>query len=180
MIPFRYLKSRSKTADILKFNKSYSLYLHELILIIFWGAVFVFCFLDETKLGLINFYRKHLPAGLLLLPIETKIALLIPILMFAFCLVMITCGTSWEISKAGQSITRYRTLLFGIKLIKNRWLFSDIAGIRITKAAGRKSAFLLILINKDGKSIFVDRSKSERKLKKLAGEILNVSGHQVI
>lgn len=172
---FRLLRIHTKSADYLRLRKSFGLYLYELLLIAFWAVIFTCSFLDEAKLGLVNFYRKHLPVGLVLLPLSTKIILLIPLLMAVTALVMLGAGTHWRFQKSDHTVVRRRYFFFGIHLFKKKWSFKEIVGLRLSQK-NYKSPFALYLVDSSGKQVFLDRSSNDRKLKRIAQEIAVLTG----
>lgn len=175
MIPLRQLQIKEKSAARVVLIKSFGLFLHEALLFFFWIILALMCFMDESQLGMLEFYRKHLPAGLILLPTKTKLLLLLPALMSLASLIMLGGKTAWEFDKAGQKVVRRSYFLFVFKSRKKEWSFSEVAGIRLAKE-NRKSPFVLELVNESGKTYFIDHSRGEKKLEELAREIAILTG----
>ncbi len=170
MIPIPYLKIKKQHSDSLLLVKSFWLLAHELILCGFWFCLIIICFSDEAKLGLVNFYRKHLPAGLILLPLSTKVALLIPFLMLIACIWFLSSGTKWSFNRNDGSVIRSRYIFFGLLSLKKKWAFDEINEIRIHQL-GKSRPYKLYLLSRSGKSILMDNSGNRRGLQKIAQQI---------
>ncbi len=175
MIPLRRLQIKEKSAARIVLIKSFGLFLHETLLFVFWIILGLICFVDESQLGMLEFYRKHLPAGVILLPTKTKLLLLLPALMSLASFLMVGAKTSWEFDKLGQKVVRRSYFLFIFKGRKREWSFSEVAGIRLAKE-NRKSPFVLELVNESGKTYFIDNARGEKKLEELAREIAILTG----
>jgi len=175
MIPLRQLQIKEKSTARIVLIKSFGLFLHEVLLFFFWLVLTMVTFMDESQLGMLEFYRKHLHAGLLLLPTKTKLLLVLPAMMAVSTLLMLGAKTSWEFDKSGQKVVRRSYFLFLFKGLKKEWAFTDIAGIRLVKE-NRRSPYVLELVSSSGKGHFIDHSRGEKKLEELAREIAILTG----
>jgi hypothetical protein len=175
MIPLRRLQIKEKNTSRIVLIKSFGLFFHEALLFLFWTALLIFALVDESKLGMLEFYRKHLPAGLLLLPTKTKLLILVPALMGLFSFVMLSSRMVWEFDKLKQKIVKKSYCLFLLKILQKEWGLGELTGLRLAKE-NRKSPFVLELGNESGKLFFIDESRSEKKLDELGREIAILTG----
>ena len=179
MITYSLVRTTTNSPEELELGKGKGLLIHQIILTLFWFIVLFLSFQDEAKLGLLNFYSKHVPAGLVLLPLSTKIFLLLPLLMGIYSLVTLSIHTQWRFDKRKQSIEKMKYLFFVLPIYKKEWAFEDIAGLRVNRK-NRNDSYQLSLIRRSGKTVLINKSWKRKKLKKLAKNITLLAGYRVM
>ena len=175
MIPLRRLQIKEKNTQRIVLIKSFSLFFHEALLFLFWTALLVLSIADESELGMLDFYWKNLPAGLVLIPAKTLLVLLLPALMALFSFFMLSTRTIWKFEKGSEKVSRSTYFLFFLRFLKKEWSFSDIAGLRLVKE-NRKTPYVLELGRESGKLYFMDQSRGEKKIDEMGRDIAVLTG----
>jgi len=170
MSPLKLTTVRQKETNTLRLPKSASLQLYEGLLFLFWGAFSILSVWDESKMEILDFYRKHLPAGLLLLPTSTKLILMVPLLMACVALCMWGARTTWSIHRSRQLVIRTKKIFFLIPFGTKKWKYSELSALKMAKG-NRREPFKLFLETASGKRYLLERMKNEKKLKLLAKKI---------